>query len=406
MSPSSVARAGAPAADAPPALPAGEERFLRAFPAKPFAVERAKNATLWTADGRTLIDLGGASQGVAVLGHNHAAVVAAVQEQATCLLHVAQTVPSPVRGAFLERLHGLLPPGLTRTFLGNSGTEANECAIKLAVAATGRGRLVAAAGSFHGRSTSALSVTHRAAFRRPFAPILPEADFVPFGDEEALKAAVTGDTAALMLEPVQGEGGVRPASPSYLRAARDVCDDTGAMLVFDEVQSGMGRTGTFLASGAANVVPDAVTMGKGLAGGLPVGACSVTADLADRLPPGGHGSTYGGAPLACAAGEAALWVLVEERLMERAATLGLRLQEALRGLEHPLVREVRGAGLMVGMELRVRPGPVLQSLAQQGFLALSAGTTEVRFLPPLTIDERDLQAAVEAVGAALGAAHG
>jgi len=394
------------AREAAPALPVGEERSLRAFPPKPFTVERAENATLWTTDGRTLLDLGGASQGVAVVGHNHPAVVAAVRAQAQRLLHVAQTVPTPTRGAFLAQLHDLLPAPMARTFLANSGTEANECALKLAAAATGRGRFVAAVGSFHGRTTASLAATHRPAFRAPFAAILPQTDFTPLDDIGALQTAVTRDTAAVILEPVQGEGGIRPASPGFLRAAREVCDDTGARLVFDEVQSGMGRTGTFLASAPSGVVPDAVTLGKGLAGGLPVGACAVTDDLAAALPPGGHGSTYGGSPLVCAAGEAALSVLVGEGLMPRAERLGERLRGALSSLGHPLVRGVRGAGLMVGLDLRVRPAPVLATLAGQGFLALTAGTTEVRFLPPLTIEAADLDATVAAVGEALGAAHG
>jgi LysW-gamma-L-lysine/LysW-L-ornithine aminotransferase len=374
----------------------GDARLLRAFPAKPMTVVRAENTTLWDETGRSYTDLGGASQGVAVIGHNHPAVVAAVREQAGRLLHVAQTIPNDARGRFLDALHDLLGPHYTQTFLANSGTEAVECALKLAVAATGRNRLAACVGAFHGRSSGALSVTHRAAFRAPFGALLAQADHVPFDDVEALKS-IGSDVAALVLEPVQGEGGVRAASNEFLRAARDHCDERGIMLVFDEVQSGMGRTGTFLASQPSGVQPDAVLLGKGLAGGVPIGSCSVSERLAAALPPGGHGSTYGGAPLACAAGEAALGVLVKERLMQRVEDVGPRFH----GLKHDAVRRVRGAGMMVGIDLPVRPAPVLQHLQEAGFLALSAGTTEVRLLPPLTMPIPQVEASLAALRASL-----
>ena len=379
----------------------GESRFLRAFPPKPFEVHRARNATLWASDGRTFIDVGGASHGVAVVGHDHPDVVAAVRAAAGHGMHLGQGIPTPARARFLERLHGLLPAGLSRTFLANSGAEAVECALKLAVAATGRGRFVALEGGFHGRTAGALSVTHKPAYRDPFAPMLVPTDHVP-ADADALAGAVGPETAAVVVEPVQGEGGVRPVPDAVLRAARDLCDDHGAVLVFDEVQTGLGRTGTFLACERAGVVPDAVALGKGLAGGVPVGACVVTDRLAAALPPGGHGSTYGGAPLACAAGLATLDVLVRERLMDRATLLGDRFAAALRDLGHPAVAEVRHAGMMACADLRVRPGPVLAGLQERGFLALSGGARGVRFLPPLTIAGSDLDGCVAAFAEALG----
>lgn len=380
----------------------GESRFLRAFPPKDIEVVRAENAGLWDAAGRRYVDVGGASHGVAVVGHEHPDVVAAVREQAGRTMHLAQSVPTPARARMLERLHDLLPPALSRTFLANSGAEAVECALKLAVVATGRGRFVALEGGFHGRTLAALSITHKPAFRDPFAPVLAPTDFVPHDDADVLAAAVGPETAAVIIEPVQGEGGVRPVPASVLRAARDLCDDSGAVLVFDEVQTGLGRTGTFLACEPSGVLPDAVTLGKGLAGGVPVGACVVNDRLADALPPGGHGSTYGGAPLACAAGAATLEVLVRERLPQRAALLGDRFAAALRDLEHPAVKEVRHAGLMACADLRVRPGPVLAALQERGFLALTGGPRGVRFLPPLTIAESDLDGCVAAVAEALG----
>ncbi|MEK6985379.1 MAG: aspartate aminotransferase family protein [Candidatus Thermoplasmatota archaeon] len=381
--------------ESPFTMPAGEERLLRGFAAKELIVERAENATLWTADGKSILDFGGASHGVALVGHNHPRVVAAIQAQAGRLLHVAQGVPNPERATFLRLLHEPLPPPLTRSFLANSGAEAMECALKLSVAATGRSRFVAAKDGFHGRTAAALAVTHRAAFREPFQSILPGADFVPFNDEEALKTAVSSQTAALVLEPVQGEGGVRAATDRYLRAARDIATDAGALLVFDEVQSGLGRTGSFLACEPSGVVPDLVTLAKGLAGGLPIGTCSMTEAVAAKLPPGGHGSTYGGAPLACAAASEVLRILDDEKLAARARRLGASLLERLRGLNHPVVREVRGSGLMAGIELRIRPQPAMKALQERGFLVLAGGTTGLRLLPPLTVAESDLDRFVE-----------
>jgi acetylornithine/LysW-gamma-L-lysine aminotransferase len=381
----------------------GEARFLRSFPAKPIVAERASNAELWDEAGLRWLDLGGASHGVALVGHNHPAVVAAVREQAGRLIHVAQSVQSAVRAGFLDRLHSHLPPALERTFLANSGTEGMECALKLASAATGRTRIVAMQRAFHGRTLGALAATHRPEFRAPVSGLLPRADFLPLNDMEALKATVTQETAAIVLEPVQGEGGVRPASREFLRVARDIATDTGAILIHDEVQSGLGRTGRFLAADAANVVPDAVVLAKGLAGGLPIGACSATAELAAKLPPGGHGSTYGGNPLACAAGTAVLTVLEQERLAERAARLGEHALSRLRRLDAPGVRDVQGAGLMLGLDLRTRPQPVLKALSGAGILALGGGTTGVRLLPPLTIPEAQLDEALDALATAMQA---
>jgi len=391
----------ASAAATPPATLVGEARFLRSFPAKDIVAERATNAELWDTAGRRWLDLGGASHGVALLGHNHPEVVAAIQQQAGRLIHVAQSVQSPVRADFLDRLHAALPAQLERTFIANSGTEGIECALKLAAAATGRTRIVAMQRAFHGRTLGALAGTHRPEFRAPIAQMLPKTDFVPMDDIEALQTAVTKDTAAVLIEPVQGEGGVRPAAREFLRAARDLATDRGAILIHDEVQSGLGRTGTFLAAQAAGVVPDAVVLAKGLAGGLPIGTCSATAELAAKLPPAAHGSTYGGNPLACAAGSAVLDILARDRLAERAARLGSQVAARLRELDAPCVRDVQVSGLMVGLDLRIRPQPVLQAMASAGVLALAGGMTGVRLLPPLTIPEPQLQEGLDAVANAL-----
>lgn len=389
--------AGQPPCAEASGLPPGESRLLRGFPAKDLVAVSARGAYITSQDGRRYLDLGGASHGVALLGHNHPRVVAAIQDHAARLIHVAGGIPNSVRGAFLERLHARLPPSLSRTFLANSGAEAMECAMKLA-SASGRTRFVAACDSFHGRTVGALGITHRPAFREPFAGLVPHAAFVEPGDVEALKAQVDATTAAVVLEPVQGEGGVRVLANEYLRAAKDIAHDSGALLILDEIQSGYGRTGTFLAS---SVTPDIVTLAKGVAGGLPIGICSMSEETSQRLPPGGHGSTYGGLPLACAAATAVLDVL-DDDLMSRAAAVGTRFKQRLEALHHPAIERVTGRGMMVGVRLRVRPAPVLKALQAAGILALAGGDRGLRFLPPLTVDEADLDRTVEAVARCLG----
>lgn len=379
----------------------GEQRLLRGFPAKELTIETARNATLTASDGRTYLDLGGASHGVAVVGHNHPRVVSAIERQAGRLIHVAQGIPNPERANFLEGLHGRLPSRLSHSFLANSGAEAMECALKMAHAATGRSRFVAANDSFHGRTAAALGVTHRPGFRDPFQALLPGCDFVPLEDIEALKTAVTAQTAAIVLEPVQGEGGVRVASPAYLHAARDIATDAGALLLLDEIQSGLGRTGTFLASTKAGVVPDLLTLAKGVAGGLPIGVCAMTEEVAAKLPPGGHGSTYGGNPMVCAVASEVLGILDDEHLMARATSLGQETRQRIEALQHPAIKSVRGAGLMLGIDLKVRPQATIKALQGRGYLVLAGGNLGLRILPPLTIEASHLEGFVEALAQCL-----
>jgi acetylornithine/LysW-gamma-L-lysine aminotransferase len=380
---------------------AGERFLARSFPPKPVAFARGAGHELSTADGTAYVDLGGASHGVANFGHSHPRIVAAIQAQAARLVHTTMTVPNAERAAFLDRLHRLLPAHLERTFLANSGTEAVECALKHAAAATGRTRFVALRNSFHGRSLGALSATFRPQYRKPFQGLLLDVDFVPANDESALEAAVTEETAAILLEPVQGEGGLTVLSPEFLRAAERIAHAKGALLVVDEIQTGLGRTGHDLAIQPSGVKPDLLLLGKSLAGGLPIGTCSMTADVAARMPAGGHGNTFGGGPLVCAAASAALDVLRDERLSERARVEGERLLGRLRAIPSPLVREARGQGLMLGLDLRVKSQPVLDALLARRFLALAAGPTVVRLLPPLATPREVLDAAADALGAIL-----
>ncbi len=363
------------------------------------AIVRGEGASLWDAAGRRFVDLG-ASHGVGNLGACHPEVVRAVQAQAAELLHLGSGYASPVRAELVDTLLGLLPPSFRAVFLSNSGTEAVEAGIKIARSATGRPKVVAAMRGFHGRTLGALSATWRRELREPFEPLVPEFVHVPFNDPAALEAAVDERTALVLLEPVQGEGGVHVATPEFLRAARSAADRAGALLAFDEVQTGLGRTGRLFAFERWGVVPDLLLLAKSLAGGVPIGATVTSSEVEARFR-GTHHSTFGGSPLACAAAVAALNVLVRERLWERADRLGRDGLARLASLVGPKVREVRGLGLLIGVELRERSAPALARLESEGFLALPAGSTVVRLLPPLVIPEDDWDRGLDAVGRAV-----
>src|SRR5438552_2706802 len=360
---------------------------------------RGSMATLWDDAGREYIDCG-ASFGVGNLGHCNPAIVEAITRQAQELIHVGPSFGTDAKAAFVEKLLSVAPSNLNRVFLSNSGSEAVEAAIKFARAATGRTKIVAAMRGFHGRTMGALSATWRREFREPFEPLVPGFQHVPFNDVEALGKAVDGDTAAVILEAVQGEGGVHVASPEYLPAAREACDRAGALLIIDEVQTGMGRTGRLFAVERWNVEPDLLTLAKSLAGGVPIGATLATEEV-ERAFKGSHTSTFGGNPLACAAGTAAIEYTIREKLPERAERLGLIGVDAIRGFDSPSVREVRGLGLMIGVELRGKAAPVLQALQDDGVLAIGAGSGVVRLLPPLVITDEQWSRSLDALGRAL-----
>jgi LysW-gamma-L-lysine/LysW-L-ornithine aminotransferase len=376
-----------------------ELSFFRPARAGPQIV-RGEGASLWDASGRRYVDLG-ASHGVGNLGCSHPEVVRAVQRQASELLYLGTGFDVPVRTQFLERLVGLLPPSLDRVFLSNSGTEAVEAAIKIARSATGRPKVVAAMRGFHGRTYGALSATWRKEFREPFEPLVPGFVHVPFNDVAALNDTVDETTALVLVEPVQGEGGVHVATHEFLAAARARTQATGALLAFDEVQTGVGRTGRLFAFERWGVVPDILVLAKSLAGGVAIGATVTREEVRSRFR-GSHHSTFGGHPLACAAGVAALEVTVRERLWERAERLGEYARERLAQLPPERVRDVRGLGLLIGLELRERVTPYLARLEERGFLALPAGATVLRLLPPLVIAEDDLRAGLEAIEEVVG----
>ena len=366
-----------------------------AYSQRPIALVRGQGALVWDSEGRQYIDCT-SGQGVALLGHAHPVIVAAIQQQAEMLITCPEIFHHDQRAILYELLNSVLPGGLSRFFLCNSGAEAVEGALKLARLFTGRTEIIAMQRGFHGRTFGALSATWDRKYRDPFAPLLPGVTHVPFNDLNAVDRAIGPDTAAVLVEVVQGEGGVRPASPDYLAELREICTQRGVLLIFDEIQTGLGRTGQWLASQHFDVVPDLICLGKGLAGGLPVGAV-VWRETLGQIPRGSHGSTFGGNPMTCAAAVATLQVLAQDALPDRAKSLGGRLQADLRAIDSPLVREVRGLGLMVGVELRQRVTPILKALLTRGVLALPAGPTVLRLLPPLTISEGELAKVVEVV---------
>lgn len=360
---------------------------------------RGEGSRVWDAEGREYLDcIGG--HGALNLGHRHPALVAALARQAEGLWFMPGSYATPVRTRYMERLTGALPPSLERVFLSNSGTEAMEAALKIARAHTVRSGFVAAVRGFHGRTLGALSVTAEARYREPFEPLLDGVRRVPFNKPEALADAVDETVAAVILEPVQGEGGVHPGDPAYFQAVRRACDRAGALLILDEVQTGFGRTGAMFAFTRLGVEPDILCLAKSIAGGLPLGATAVRAGI--TLPVGSHGSTFGGSPLACAVAEATLDVLESGGLVEDANRKGAALADAVRSAGLEVVREVRQVGLMIGIQLRTPVRPYLQALQNHGVLALAAGTTVLRLLPPLVITDEEVGQVARAVVRVLG----
>lgn len=356
------------------------------------ALVRGAGPYLWDADDNRYLDMM-SNYGVAILGHSHPAVTAAIVEQAGRLVSCHQSFYNDTRAQFTGALQALLPTNLRHLSFGNSGAEAVEAALKYARAATGRPRLISAKRAYHGRTLGALSVTGEQKHRSSFAPLLEGCEQIPFGNLDAARASLI-DAAAMIVEPVQGESGVRPASDEYLQGLRRICDETGALLIYDEVQTAFrtGRTFAFEHSGAT---PDIMTLAKPLANGLPIGVTVVSPSVANGIPPGSHGSTFGGNPLVCAAGIATLRVVAEPSFNRHVSAAGQSFLDRLRAIEHPLIREVRGLGLMVAVELKRNASPVLQAMQTAGVLAIPAGSTCVRFLPPLIVEEEHLIHAAE-----------
>ena len=363
-----------------------EQRYaFEVFPKRDLAIVRGEGATLYDESGRAYIDCV-AGVGVASVGHANPDVARAIGDQAETLITCPGIFYNDVRARLLEKLVSITPPGVSQAFLCNSGTEANEAAVKFAMHATGRREFVCAMRGFHGRTMGALSATH--GHRDAFEPLLGGFSFVPFNNVERLRAAVGAATAAVIVEIVQGEGGVRLGDAAFFAAARELCDAHGALLVVDEVQTGFCRTGRFFACGHHGVRPDVLCLAKAMAGGVPMGAVLVGEKVPARV--GVHGSTFGGNPLACAASLAAIGVMEREGLAERAREKGARFARAFRRRVSPKVRDVRQIGLMIGIELKEKARPHIEALMARGVLALPAGPTVIRLLPPLVIEDEAL----------------
>ena len=367
---------------------------------------RGEGQYVFDADGKRYLDLVG---GIATnaLGHAHPAVVAAVTEQIGTLAHTSNLYVNPVAVELAEALLGVAGhAGAGKVLFCNSGAEAVEGALKL-TRLTGRDKIVACTGAFHGRTMGALTLTGQEPKREPFAPLLPGITHVPFGDTAALESAVDGETAAVFIEPVLGEAGVLPAPEGYLQAAREITSKAGALLVLDEVQTGIGRLGSWFAFQQAGITPDVVTVAKMLGGGLPLGAVLAFGPAAELMRPGHHGTTFGGNPVSCAAGLAVLRTITEDGLLDHAAALGKDIVAGVEGLDHPLVSEVRGTGLLLGIGLREPVAAAVAKAAQDaGFLINNVRTDAIRLAPPLTLTGDQAAEFLTALPAALDAAEG
>jgi acetylornithine/LysW-gamma-L-lysine aminotransferase len=363
------------------------------------AIVRGEGVYLYDSDGNRYLDAM-SNYGVAVLGHAHPRFTAAVTEQLQTLTTCHQSFANDVRAELLAELDTIAPEGLTRSFLSNSGAEAIEAALKFARASTGKARIVAARRGYHGRTLGALSATADKKYRQPFEPLPIPVEHVGFNDADALEAAVGDDTAAIILEPVQGEGGIHPADDAFLRRAREIATAKGVVLIHDEIQSGF-RTGEPWAAAASGVVPDIAVTAKALANGLPIGLTMVTEAISEQMPGGAHGSTFGGNPLVARGALETLRIMREDGLYERARTVGARVIEGITALDSPKIRGVRGRGLMMGIELKQKATPVLRGLQENGVLALMAGTLVIRFLPPMTWEEEHADVLVETLARVL-----
>ncbi|MCM3897428.1 MULTISPECIES: acetylornithine transaminase [Gordonia] len=376
--------------------------LMKNYGTPPIALTKGEGAYVWDADGNRYLDLLG---GIAVnaLGHAHPAIVAAVTEQLHTLGHVSNLYINPRVVELAERLLDKFgQPG--RVFFCNSGTEANEAAFKLA-RLTGRPQIVAADKAFHGRTMGALAMTGQPAKRAPFEPMPAGVDFVPFGDVEALTAAVSSETAAVILEPILGESGVIVPPADYLAHARRLTAEHGALLVLDEVQTGIGRTGTFFAHQAAGIVPDVMTLAKGLGGGLPIGATIATGPAAELFTPGQHGTTFGGNPVSAAAALAVLDEFDNSNLVDHVAAVGKSIATGVEALDHPLISHVRGSGLLLGVVLTAPVSAKVESTARDnGFLINAPAPDVLRLAPPLILTEEQAGDFVAALPQILDAA--
>ncbi|MBI0583931.1 MAG: aspartate aminotransferase family protein [Methanomassiliicoccus sp.] len=383
-----------------------DHRFLfQNYGRQDICFDHGEREFLYDLSGRRFLDL---VAGIAVnsLGYSHPAIVRAVCEQAGRLMHVSNLYLIKEQAEAAEALASIAPPPLEASMFCNSGAEANEAALKLAVKATGRGRVVSTRNSFHGRTSMTLSATGQPKYQSGFEPLLPRAfDFIDYGSVEQLKAAVTRDTAAIICEPIQGEGGIIAAGEEFFRTARDLCDERGALFIVDEVQTGMGRTGRWFGFQHYNVVPDIVTLAKALGNGFPIGACLTSRDIAATFKPGMHGTTFGGNPLACTVARTVIETMRREKLVERSAELGDRWAQELRSLSMHggKITDVRGKGLMIGLEMGEEAKRFQEAALKASILVNVCGGHVIRMVPPLIVSEASVKELNDVLRSFLGA---
>lgn len=367
---------------------------------RPMDIVKGKGAVLWNSSGEEFLDFG-ASYGVCNIGHCNEKVVNAIRNQSEKLLYVYGFFYNPVRARFMQKLTSLFPENLSKAFLCNSGTESVEAALKFARASTKKQEIVACMKGFHGKSFGALSATFKKDFKQPFEPLVPGFSHVAFNNIKALEKAVTEKTAAFIVEPIQGEGGVYSADKDYLKEARRICEENNALLIIDEIQTGFCRTGKMFGFEHYNIEPDIVCTAKSLAGGFPMGATITSNEVLANLPVLSHSSTFGGNPLACAAGISSIDFLLEESIAEKTEKKGDYLLKRLNEVNSDKIRETRGKGLMVGIQLKEKAGPYITELMKEKVLATSAGKTVIRLLPPLVVSIEQIDFAVEKIEKAL-----
>jgi acetylornithine/LysW-gamma-L-lysine aminotransferase len=373
-----------------------QKHQLPLYAKRDIALVRGEGAYLYDSEGKRYLDAM-SNYGVAVLGHADPEFTAAMADQLGRLTTCHQSFYNDVRASLLVAIAEIAPEGLARAFLSNSGAEAIEAGLKFARAATGRPKVVAARRAYHGRTLGALSATADPKYRTPFEPLPINVVHVPFNDADALAAAVDDETAAVILEPIQGEAGIFPADDAYLQAAREITTTKGALFIADEIQSGF-RTGIPFAIARSGVTPDVICTAKALANGFPIGLTVVTDWVSERMPGGAHGTTFGGNPLACRAALVTLTALKDRGLYDHAAELGERLRTGIENLGSSKIRQVRGRGLMIGVELKERVTPTLRALQERGVLALPASPVVFRLLPPMIWEEEQATEFLEALG--------
>jgi len=357
----------------------------------PVTIEKGLGSHVWDTDNNEYIDCMG-GYGVALVGHRNERVVNAIKSQIEKVITVHSSFYNKTREEFLQTLIGIAPAGLSQVHLNNSGAESVEAGIKFARKFTGRKGMVAMKGSYHGKSMGALSLTFNPKYRESFKPLVEKVTFSPYGDIDALQTAVDKDTAFVILEPIQGESGIHVPPDGFLQDVRKICDENGSLLVFDEIQSGLGRTGRMWASEHWETTPDIMCLAKGIAGGVPMGATLVRPDILSVMKKGEHSSTFGGNPLACAAGTATLQALTQDGLVENAKNMGEKFLHGLNDLKsrHKIIREIRGKGLMIGVELKFEVKDILMEGIKKGLLLLYSGRNILRLLPPLVMSDEDV----------------